>query len=305
LRVRRFLRIALACEIEAIAAAVLAAALVAIVLLVDQSAELHYTIHATVSGCLSDSAGGNSMARPDSERADAQNGETTVHLVRTVSPRAFLFDPSGSQAMLAAVAEHPAKGCHIVQLRMTGPDVSSATSVWFLTYTCLALSMLFLAWTRMSARSQHPPITPTTRHVMHAALAGVALALAATLLLDQIAVDTLSTPAATDDPISTFIGSLEFMVVAIVLAPIAEEVWFRRFWLERFAKHDSATVGAIFVTGMFCALHVPGSEHPIASIVCSAALSLLCCIAYLRSRSVVPPLMLHSAYNATILISQA
>lgn len=95
------------------------------------------------------------------------------------------------------------------------------------------------------------------------------------------------------------------MVVAIVLAPIAEEVWFRRFWLERFAKHDSATVGAIFVTGMFCALHVPGSEHPIASIVCSAALSLLCCIAYLRSRSVVPPLMLHSAYNATILISQA
>jgi len=98
LRVRRFLRIALACEIEAIAAAVLAAALVAIVLLVDQSAELHYTIHATVSGCLSDSAGGNSTARPDSERADAQNGETTVHLVRTVSPRAFLFDPSGSQA---------------------------------------------------------------------------------------------------------------------------------------------------------------------------------------------------------------
>lgn len=303
--IARFLRIALICELEFIAAAFLAAATFVVVVIVDRSTELQFTVYATVSGCAAQIAEQDSLGKSGPGHIGSQSGPTTLRSVGSLKPLAFLSDLSGSTVTLSVVSKLRAAGCQVMQVRTTGPDLATATSVWFWAYACLALSLIVVAWARMPAGEGRPRPARTTGRAVQAAVLGIGLGALAILVFERVVVDTLATPAVVDDAISALAGSLAFMGVAVIVAPVAEEVWFRRFWLERFAAHHGGVLGSVFVTAMFCALHVPGSAHPLASVLSAAALSGACCIAYLRSRSVVPPLLLHAAYNATIVISQS
>jgi membrane protease YdiL (CAAX protease family) len=85
-------------------------------------------------------------------------------------------------------------------------------------------------------------------------------------------------------------------VLVCVLAPIAEELLFRGFFFAAL-RRAMPTLAAAAVTGVvFGLVHVIGT--PFALIAPLAALGFALCLLYLKTRSLIPCMVLHSLNNA-------
>ncbi|MFO7718201.1 MAG: CPBP family intramembrane glutamic endopeptidase [Thermodesulfobacteriota bacterium] len=86
-------------------------------------------------------------------------------------------------------------------------------------------------------------------------------------------------------------------VTVVVLAPLAEEVFFRGFLFAGIAKRLSWPVGAVLSAFLFALLHVQPLAVPPLFL-----LGLLFAVLYQRSGSIWPAIILHATLNALALI---
>lgn len=90
-------------------------------------------------------------------------------------------------------------------------------------------------------------------------------------------------------------GKIAIASVAIVLAPLAEEIFFRG-WLQS-AMHDELGEKRRWLAPLLAAFAFAG-VHPPLSFVPVLALGLACGLLFARTRSVVPGILAHATHNA-------
>jgi membrane protease YdiL (CAAX protease family) len=118
---------------------------------------------------------------------------------------------------------------------------------------------------------------------------------------------TVSPPAPTQEfgPIATeaatAVGWPKLFWVALLLAaaPI-EEFIFRGAMLEGFTRSFGSLFAGLIVTGLFVASHLPETNFYIPAIIAITALSIGTLAARWLTGSLLPPILLHAAYNFVI-----
>jgi membrane protease YdiL (CAAX protease family) len=83
----------------------------------------------------------------------------------------------------------------------------------------------------------------------------------------------------------------------IVLVPAAEELYFRGLLLDHLRRASNGTTAAILVSVLFAILHVPQERH-----LPMAVLSVALCRVTLRSGSLLWAVVMHTIWNATVVI---
>jgi membrane protease YdiL (CAAX protease family) len=89
-------------------------------------------------------------------------------------------------------------------------------------------------------------------------------------------------------------------VVVLLLAPPVEEFFFRGFLLAGFVKRWGTAAGSVIVTALFVAMHLGETIHFAPAAVAITALAVATLLARIASGSLVPPVIIHFAYNLTI-----
>jgi membrane protease YdiL (CAAX protease family) len=131
------------------------------------------------------------------------------------------------------------------------------------------------------------------------ALAGAALG-AATVILPEA-----RTPHLLELLLQQPYGRLAMSVVAIGVAPVVEELFFRRLMLQRFVAAGWLIVGVLLTSAAFANLHLwQASDLATAVYAWTATLlgSLLLSAVYLRTRSWRVSAVMHAAYNGTLVL---
>jgi uncharacterized protein len=80
------------------------------------------------------------------------------------------------------------------------------------------------------------------------------------------------------------------------VAPIAEEVFFRGFMFQVFARRIGVVWGAIVTGGVFGLIHITGS--PIESVIVLVAFGIALCFLFVRTGSLIPCIVLHAINNS-------
>lgn len=87
-----------------------------------------------------------------------------------------------------------------------------------------------------------------------------------------------------------------FALLTCVVAPLAEELFFRGFMFSVLAGRLGVAPGAVITGLVFGLIHLPGS--PLAGVVVLSVLGIGLCVVYWRTGSLLPCLALHAAHNA-------
>src|SRR5919201_878372 len=87
-----------------------------------------------------------------------------------------------------------------------------------------------------------------------------------------------------------------YAVLTCVMAPLAEEFFFRGFMFTTFARRLGPVWATVIVAIVFGLVHAPGSA--LAGVVVLAVFVAALCILYWRLRSIVPGMALHALHNS-------
>ncbi len=86
-----------------------------------------------------------------------------------------------------------------------------------------------------------------------------------------------------------------FAVLTCVVAPIAEEIFFRGFMFTTFARKLGPVWGALLAGGIFGLIHAP---NPVLSLIALGVLGVCLCALYWRTQSIIPCMALHALNNS-------
>ncbi len=87
-----------------------------------------------------------------------------------------------------------------------------------------------------------------------------------------------------------------FGVLTCLVAPIAEEIFFRGFLFSVLASRLGVAVGAVLTGVIFGLIHLPGS--PLLGVAVLVAFGALLCVVYWKTGSLIPCMALHALNNA-------
>lgn len=151
------------------------------------------------------------------------------------------------------------------------------------------------------------PIRPFGRHLWIGAGLGVA-SIIASLTVVRVLVGITGSDAApeqllTGDIIDSPVKMLLAVLIAVVLAPLAEELIFRGLLHRNLRRRMSVVPATIISSVLFALVHVDVVlSQPIALIGLTLAGAVMA-IAYERTGSLVVPVVIHAVYNATMLVA--
>jgi membrane protease YdiL (CAAX protease family) len=86
-----------------------------------------------------------------------------------------------------------------------------------------------------------------------------------------------------------------FAALTCVVAPIAEEIFFRGFMFTTFARKLGPTWGALLAGGIFGLIHAP---NPVLGLIALGVLGVCLCALYWRTQSIIPCMALHALNNS-------
>jgi membrane protease YdiL (CAAX protease family) len=86
-----------------------------------------------------------------------------------------------------------------------------------------------------------------------------------------------------------------YAVLTCVIAPIAEEIFFRGFMFATFARRLGPRWGAVLSGGIFGLIHAP---NPVLGLIALAVLGICLCALYWRTQSIIPCMALHALNNS-------
>lgn len=164
--------------------------------------------------------------------------------------------------------------------------------VWFLVVRRYGIS-----WAALGCRLPDRKELGTALALLVLVAAGCAFSVAATVAVLAAAgvkatFAPLSTVSAPSDPL--FVVGL---VGAIVLTPVAEELLFRGILYQALRKHVGVALGIASSAVIFAGLHVRPATAP-ALLVLGIGLA----VAFERTRSLFPSMVMHAAYNGVIIL---
>jgi ABC-2 type transport system permease protein len=87
-------------------------------------------------------------------------------------------------------------------------------------------------------------------------------------------------------------------VLAVAAAPVVEEMIFRGLIFRPLRRNHGLIVSMLASSLLFAIIHDPLSIPPVFVLGCCAAL------AFERSGSIITPMLVHAAYNASIALAQ-
>jgi membrane protease YdiL (CAAX protease family) len=87
-----------------------------------------------------------------------------------------------------------------------------------------------------------------------------------------------------------------FGVLTCLVAPLAEEIFFRGFLFSVLASRIGVLWGALVTGGVFGLIHLPGS--PLLGVAVLVAFGALLCVVYWKTGSLIPCMALHALNNA-------
>jgi membrane protease YdiL (CAAX protease family) len=87
-----------------------------------------------------------------------------------------------------------------------------------------------------------------------------------------------------------------FAVLTCLIAPVAEELFFRGFLFSVLASRVGVAAGALLTGGIFGLIHLPGS--PLLGVAVLVAFGALLCVVYWKTGSLIPCMALHALNNA-------
>ncbi len=180
----------------------------------------------------------------------------------------------------------------------------------FLLVLQLVLYVMFYAAGRFifSLRYQRPLLTSLgwrrsafNRGIM--AVVGVALAFLVSAIASALHTPKISTPI--DQLVDSPLSFLLFALTAVIIAPFFEEFFFRGLLQPLFSRTFGVIAGIVLTAALFGAAH--GYEYAwawqyilaifLAGVVFGAARA--------RTKSIIPPIIMHCCYNAVFLIAFA
>jgi membrane protease YdiL (CAAX protease family) len=91
--------------------------------------------------------------------------------------------------------------------------------------------------------------------------------------------------------------SFTLLVSSIMIAPVIEEIFFRKFVYRIIKKKFGLFVGAIIVSLMFSVIH-----YNLYSFGTLFLLSIICTIKYENTGRVIYPILIHSFFNLTMVL---
>lgn len=98
------------------------------------------------------------------------------------------------------------------------------------------------------------------------------------------------------------LSHLAFIVIAVLIAPITEELAFRGFLLASLARKYSVATAVTISTLVFVALHAPDKIHYWPGFIDVGVLALFAAYVRLKYQSLRPAMFLHFCYNGSILL---
>jgi membrane protease YdiL (CAAX protease family) len=159
-----------------------------------------------------------------------------------------------------------------------------------------------LSWAEMGVR-RPGPTAPV--ELAYGAVLGIGLVFLTGILASVLA-DFLAVPEATLPSSGGFLGGLLNLVTAAIIAPIAEEIYFRGFsttaWWRSIGANPAIVRGALF----FAAAHVltvggasfgEGAEHALFAFIVRIPVALALGWVFVRRGSLIAAIGLHSAFN--------
>ncbi|MDA0745032.1 MAG: CPBP family intramembrane metalloprotease [bacterium] len=97
-------------------------------------------------------------------------------------------------------------------------------------------------------------------------------------------------------------GAIIYALLGIILFPIAEEYLFRGVMYQAFRKHFGTSFSVVVASLLFLLWHYHKvSESPVLAIPIFAG-GVIKCLVYERSRSLIPPIIIHSLSNTTLFL---
>lgn len=141
------------------------------------------------------------------------------------------------------------------------------------------------------------------RAIFASILAGCFLALVATVLAFWFPMKPME-----DSHIALMLGNGEALKVAwllsaIIVAPITEEILFRGVLLGTLSRHLGFLPASLISTAAFVAIHLPQLGGYTVAIACIALLGFLAAVARRVSASIWGSIVLHASYNLALAIS--
>ena len=97
------------------------------------------------------------------------------------------------------------------------------------------------------------------------------------------------------------LSHLALILLAVVIAPIVEELTFRGALLASLARRYSTTTAVIWTTLIFVALHAPDKIHYWPGFIDVGILALFAAYVRLKYDSLRPAMLLHFCYNGSLL----
>lgn len=144
-----------------------------------------------------------------------------------------------------------------------------------------------------------------TRALFASVVAGCSLAVAATALSLWFPVEPMK-----DSHIALMLGNGEalkiaWLLSAIIVAPMTEEVLFRGVLLGALSRHLGFLPANLISTAAFVAVHLPQLGGYTVAIACIALLGFLASVARRASGSIWAPVALHATYNLVLAVGGA
>lgn len=139
------------------------------------------------------------------------------------------------------------------------------------------------------------------RHQQSFARAAMVGAVCGSLVLALTSYFPMSTPIE-QTPLGTFVsnglvGFVIFAVLALVLAPIGEEIVFRGFMLGAMRQRWSVAVSVLVSSFIFGAIHLPQTYTYWPAVLATFTLGFVCAIVRVRTESILAPMLTHFVYN--------
>lgn len=148
-------------------------------------------------------------------------------------------------------------------------------------------------------------VRPTLAHVatgLAVGVGGLAVAYGANAVLVWVSgstrpVEQLVLQELTSGPAALVLA----VVAAVVLAPVTEELAFRVLLIDGLRRRFGVGVGLVASTALFTLVHSEVATSQPLALVGLAALGMVLGVSYVRTGSLVVPVMAHATFNATSL----
>jgi membrane protease YdiL (CAAX protease family) len=142
---------------------------------------------------------------------------------------------------------------------------------------------------------------PTNVHPLLLAVAGAALALAISALAAVIHTPKVKSPI--DEITRTPLSLAIFAVMAVTIAPLFEELFFRGFIQPLLSRTFGVTAGVILTAVLFGALHAPDYswawQYALAVSIAGAVFGWI----RARTQSIIPSTIMHGGYNLVFIVA--